>query len=134
MVITMKRIGVAIFAGAVALSAIPAWAQQNTPPGSNPAPMYDYGRMWHHGWGWHAGMFLAPFILLLALIGMVALIAWLVRWINHGSYHHGHHGCPHCGYGSHRHGRAALDILEERFARGEIDKAEFEEKRKLLGR
>lgn len=31
-------------------------------------------------------------------------------------------------------GRAAFDILEERFARGEIDKAEFEEKRKLLGR
>ena len=29
---------------------------------------------------------------------------------------------------------AALDLLEERFARGEIDKAEFEEKRKLLGR
>ena len=28
---------------------------------------------------------------------------------------------------------AALDLLEERFARGEIDKAEFEEKRKLLG-
>lgn len=31
-------------------------------------------------------------------------------------------------------GRAALDILDERFARGEIEKAEFEEKRKLLGR
>ena len=26
------------------------------------------------------------------------------------------------------------DILDERFARGEIDKAEYEEKRKLLGR
>jgi uncharacterized membrane protein len=28
----------------------------------------------------------------------------------------------------------ARDILEERFARGEIDKGEFDEKRKLLGR
>jgi uncharacterized membrane protein len=37
---------------------------------------------------------------------------------------------PHGGSGR---GRAALDILEERFARGESDKAEFEEKRKPLG-
>jgi uncharacterized membrane protein len=33
-----------------------------------------------------------------------------------------------------RHSQTALDILDERFARGEIEKAEFEEKRKLLGR
>ena len=31
-------------------------------------------------------------------------------------------------------GRAALDILDERFAKGEMEKAEFEEKRKLLRR
>ena len=50
----------------------------------------------------------------------------------HG-FHHGHGGgCPCCG--GHGRGRAALDILDERFAKGEIEKAEFEEKRKLLGR
>jgi putative membrane protein len=34
--------------------------------------------------------------------------------------------------GRHRRGRSALDTLDERFARGEIDRAEYEERRKLL--
>ena len=33
----------------------------------------------------------------------------------------------------HRHGRQdAVDILKERFARGEIDQAEYEERRRML--
>jgi putative membrane protein len=131
----MKRPAISILLGILALAAFPAWAQQTPPAGGNPGPGYGYYGMWHHEWGWHPGIFLAPFILLLALIGTVALIVWLVRWASGGYYHGWHHHGPHHPYGPHPgHVRAAVDILEERFARGEIDKAEFEEKRKLLGR
>ena len=56
-----------------------------------------------------------PFILLFALIGVIAVIMWVVQWA-----------------GDSRRSRTALDILNERFARGEIDKTEYEEKRKLM--
>jgi putative membrane protein len=68
---------------------------------------------------------LFPFIMLLALIGTVALIVWLVRWTSYGPYHGRNPWLAHR--------RRAIDILEERLARGEIGKEEFEEKRKLLG-
>ncbi len=56
-----------------------------------------------------------PFILLFAVIGVIALIVWVWQWA-----------------GDLRRSRTALDILNERFARGEIDKTEYEEKRKLM--
>lgn len=56
-----------------------------------------------------------PFLLLLALIGVIAIVVWIMQWANDS-----------------RRSRTALDILNERFARGEIDKAEYEEKRKLI--
>ena len=61
------------------------------------------------------------------MIGMVLLgvliivgIIVLVRWTS-GSE-------PR----SHPHSKSALDVLEERYARGEIDKQEFEEKKRDL--
>ena len=117
----MNRLALFLASGAIALRAVTAFAQQS-PDSGGPGPMYGYGHMWGGGWGggWHPGMMFGPLIMLLALVGIVALVVWLVRWFSNGSHRHG---------GSERH---ALDILEERFARGEIGKEEFEEKRKLL--
>ncbi len=119
-----------------AIAALPALAQQQGPtqnvPTAPPYP-YPYGHvMWGGpgGWGWHTGLVIACSIFaVLAVIGIMAIFVWLVRWAVHGFpfYRHGFHDFLH--------GRStALDILEERFAKGEIDKAEFEDKRRTIGR
>ena len=51
-------------------------------------------------------------ILVLAVLGIVALVKWLTR-----------------GKGDARRGNSALDILEQRYARGEIGREEFEIKK-----
>ncbi|HVA13913.1 MAG TPA: SHOCT domain-containing protein [Stellaceae bacterium] len=112
----MKRIGSIIAGGLVAMSALPALAQQAGGPG--PGPGYGYGHM--HMWGWHGGMIFHPLLGLLVLVAVIALLARAGGWGRHG-------------YERRRPG-GALDILEERFARGEIDKGEFEDRRKLLRR
>ena len=125
-----------------AVATLPALAQQQ---GSTPTPSvptapygYPYGHMMWAGGGPGRGPFLiiGPIVAVLAIIGLMAIFVWLVRWATRGHpfLGHGfrHGGCPYCG-GPGR-GRAALDILDERLAKGEIDKTEFEEKRKLLGR
>jgi len=122
-----------------AVAALPALGQQPQTAPNVPVGPYGYGHMmWGGPWGGHPFMIVVPIFLVLAIIGLMAIFVWLVRWATrghpfhgHGS-HHFHGGCPWCG-GPDR-GRAALDILEERFAKGEIDKAEFEDKRRLLGR
>lgn len=139
----MKRFRLLLVSAFFTLATLPAMAQQGPEPGI-PGPMYGHGYMWAGHGGFHPGFFfVGPFVMLLALIGFVALILWLVRAFSRGHWHHCHghgygmcpHGhwpgmCPHCSRG---YSRNALDILEERFVRGEINKEEFEEKRKLLG-
>lgn len=86
------------------------------------AQMYGYQPGWGHG-GWSLGhMAIGGFMMILFLAAIIVLVVLAVRWLG------GSHAQPAPGR------KAALDILEERFARGEIDKDEFEERRRLLGR
>jgi putative membrane protein len=81
-------------------------------------PYYGYGpHMWDGG-DW----FFGPFMMLLFLGVLVAIVVLLVRWLGG------------VGPGMSAGGRATpLDVLRERYARGEIDKAEFEERKGVLG-
>ena len=71
---------------------------------------------WGGGWGWGLFGFLHMFLWwILIILGIVVLARWL-------------------GSSGPRHGSrdSALDILRERYARGEIDKAEFEARKRDL--
>lgn len=69
-------------------------------------PMMGYG-----GFGW---FFMAVWWVLIVL-GIALLVRWAVNQSRHSER-----------------GRSALDILKDRYAKGEIDKKEFEEKKKDL--
>ena len=56
-------------------------------------------------------------ILLIVFVGLAAIIVWLADWTSGGGR-----------------GPTAIDVLNRRLARGEIDRAEYDRKRKLIGR
>lgn len=74
----------------------------------------------HHGYMWGHGGGHGPWFGIIGVIFVVLLIALFMR---------GMRGCCH-----HHRGKsgAALTILEERYAKGEIDAAEFEERKRTL--
>jgi putative membrane protein len=74
-----------------------------------------WGDMGNHGWWW--GFDAIPMLLFWALI--VLAVAALAKWL---------FGKP----GETSRGNSALDILKERYARGEIDREEFEQKKRDL--
>ena len=76
------------------------------------------GMMGGWGMGWFGGIFMMIFWVLV-LVGLFFLIKWLIQTTSRSK-------SGACS------GNRALDILKERFARGEIDAAEFEEKKKVI--
>ncbi|MES2970479.1 MAG: SHOCT domain-containing protein [Pseudomonadota bacterium] len=86
------------------------------------ADRYDYGyhMMWGNG-GWPM-FFFGPLFMILVFAAIVAAIVMVLRATG---------TLPSAGQPSPT--SRAFDILKERFAHGEIDKAEFEDRRKALG-
>ena len=74
-----------------------------------------------YGWGY---MMMGPIMMILFLAVVVVLVVLLVRWLG---------GAGPSGIRHHPPENRPLTILKERFARGEIDKEEFEERRGILG-
>lgn len=79
---------------------------------------YGYPMMGYEGFGVIGAIFSVFWLVVLAMVIVTA-----VRWLRGKPIGHGHHhGC----------GGSALEILKERYAKGEIDRAEFEAKKKDL--
>lgn len=98
----------------LAVAALPALAlaQEGRP--------YYYGdHMWGSGFGW----FLGPLMMVFWFALLVGAVVLIVRWLGAS----GHADPRRKAAGS-----DAMNTLRERFAKGEIDKAEFEERRALL--
>jgi putative membrane protein len=105
--------------------AMPVWASAVGAAWADAAPggAGGYGghpHMWgESGWG---GMFMGPLFGILFIAAIAVAIVLVIRAIGGGV----ESGKPRGG------GRTALDILDERFARGEIDIQEYEDRRRVL--
>jgi putative membrane protein len=113
----MKR----FFSAIGAMGAGVAFAPVLAAAAETPAGPYGWGPQMMWGWGWY-GMIFGPLFMILVLALVITVAVLLVRWLA-GPWPT-HQPPP---------SRTALDILKERFARGEIDKEEFEERRRILG-
>jgi len=77
------------------------------------------------GMPWY-GMIFGPIMMIAVLVAVVVVVVVIVRWLGGGPL-----GPSLQDQQSST--QNAQDILRARFARGEIDKEEFEERRRVLG-
>lgn len=96
-------------------------------PGMAAVPGRGYGGAFHSVWGMSpGGGFFGWLVVLLGFVLALAVVFGVVRWVV-GSRNSGAPPSP-------TQRKTPLEILEERLARGEIGKEEFEEKRTLLSK
>ena len=103
----MKRLTI-VAMGALLGSSLQAAAQQEY----GPWRMHDW-----MGWGW-GGMWLGPLFMLALLALLVAVVIALTQWLG------GDRARP-----SATPSRSAREVLDERYARGEIDRDEYLKRR-----
>ncbi|QBQ55161.1 SHOCT domain-containing protein [Nitrosococcus wardiae] len=75
------------------------------------------GEMDHFGWGMGLGWLFMLLFWILIILGIIALAKWLVKASSNRDR---------------RAEKTALEILKERYAQGEIDREEFEQKKRDL--
>jgi putative membrane protein len=117
----MKLPFLRIAAFSAAAMSTPALAQS----GDGGREFYHHGpgMMWGGGpWGGGYGMMFGPLFSLLVLIAIIALVIYVLR----------HFGFAPNMPQAHKPSNSALDILKERYARGEIDSKEFDERKRML--
>lgn len=92
------------------------------------------------GWdnGYDGGMSVFGGILMMTfwvalIVGIVLLVVWLTRQVAGGQVFSGGQATGQTTGQVTGQTDTALDILNQRYARGEIEKAEYEEKKKDLG-
>jgi putative membrane protein len=86
---------------------------------------YGYGPQWGmmdgYGWGYGYGL-IHMVVWVVVLVAIVAGVIWLVRSLAGPG-----------GHVAHPRRSAGLDLLEERYARGEIKRDEYLQKKKDIG-
>jgi putative membrane protein len=118
-----------------AMQGLEAIAQQSQPSTAPPQPQW-YGpgpwHMWNDGYGWHFWLMGPMMMLFMLLICAAVLYLLFAHRSSGGGMHHG--GPPwHMGdrmWSPPTH--SAMQILNERFARGEIQKDEYEDKKAAI--
>ncbi|TSC85861.1 MAG: putative membrane protein [Parcubacteria group bacterium Gr01-1014_8] len=97
------------------------WGGWSSPLNTNQSnnSMMNFGLMPFGGFGW------------IFMVLFWGFVIWMIVSMIRGNFGAGHMGGH--SHGNDVQGKSAFDILKERYAKGEIDKSEFEEKKKDLG-